>query len=144
MSGTFAGTHAWQFAWCGHECNGRLFKYWTHDVIFAREISSCSTHAGIKLPLSCTIITVIGIKWCNSLYFHLPLLIVCKFLSSSLWGTLVCAMAAKIGTLRLLSLQTIFAYKQKNGSNLLLLVVFSHKPIGQHIHHLHVNCVHLK
>ena len=72
-----------------------------------------------------------GIKWYNSLCPHLPLLIVCKsFLSSSLWGTLVYAMAAKIGTLRVLSLQMIFAYKQKNGGNL-LLVVFSSKPVGQ-------------
>ena len=62
----------------------------------------------------------------------LPLLIVCKsFLSSSLWGTLMYAMAAKIGTLRVLSLQMTLAYKQKYGSNLLLLVGFSRKPVGQ-------------
>ena len=73
-----------------------------------------------------------GIKWYNSLCPRLPLLIVCKsFLSSSFWATLVYAMAAEIDTLRVLSFQMIFAYKQKNGGNLLLLVVFSHKPVGQ-------------
>ena len=53
MSTTFAGTHAWQFAWCGHKHNGRPFKYWTCNVIFTR--ASCSMRVGIKFSLSCTI-----------------------------------------------------------------------------------------
>ena len=55
MSVMFSGAHARQFDWCGQECNSLPFKYWTHDVTFTRQYSTCNMHAGIKLPLSCSI-----------------------------------------------------------------------------------------
>ena len=56
----FVGAHTRQFAWWGHKCNGRPFKYWMHDVMFTWQHSTCSTGAGIKLPLSCTILWTHG------------------------------------------------------------------------------------
>ena len=49
------GAPARQCAWSGHKRNGHPFKYLMHDVIFTWQYSTCSTCAGIKLPLSCTV-----------------------------------------------------------------------------------------
>lgn len=81
------------------------------------------------------LLTIMVIRWCNSFYprllLFLQLLIVCKSFSSNLlWATLVCVMGVKMDILRIPNLLMIYATKQKSEDNLLLLVVFYHKPVN--------------